>query len=74
MPNFTGIIEYGDGARFLELSSIEHYRNGSRHNENGPAIEYPNGNKIWYLNGERLTKKQWKTLKGQFLNENKIKK
>ena len=25
---------------------------GQRHRENGPAIEYPNGSKTWYLNGK----------------------
>ena len=26
--------------------------NGLLHREDGPAIEYANGNKIWYINGE----------------------
>ena len=28
------------------------YLNGRLHRENGPAVEYANGNKTWYLNGE----------------------
>ena len=26
---------------------------GEIHRENGPAIEYTNGDKVWYLNGKR---------------------
>ena len=25
-------------------------KNGKRHREDGPAIEYANGNKVWYIN------------------------
>jgi hypothetical protein len=28
------------------------YLNGHLHRENGPAIEYDNGDKVWYLNGQ----------------------
>jgi len=28
------------------------YLNGKLHREDGPAIEYPNGDKEWYLNGK----------------------
>ena len=34
------------------------YKNGKFHRENGPAIEYSNGNKYWYLNGTLLTEQQ----------------
>jgi hypothetical protein len=27
------------------------YRNGKLHREDGPAIEYSNGFKVWYING-----------------------
>ena len=30
----------------------EWYLNGKRHREDGPAIEYANGNKEWHLNGK----------------------
>jgi hypothetical protein len=29
------------------------YKNGNLHREDGPAIEYANGDKYWYLNGNR---------------------
>ena len=36
-----------DGTKF-------YYKNGEYHREDGPAIEYTNGVKYWYLNGKRL--------------------
>ena len=31
--------------------------NGQFHREDGPAIEYPDGYKLWYLNGQRYYNK-----------------
>ena len=28
---------------------------GQRHREDGPAIEYSNGSKFWYLNNKKVT-------------------
>ena len=36
----------------------EWYLNGQRHRTDGPAIEWPDGHKYWYLNGEQLTEKE----------------
>lgn len=36
------------------------YLNGELRHENGPAVEYANGRKYWYLNGEELTEKEFK--------------
>ena len=65
-PKFTGcVIDYdGDKAWFL---------NGLKHREDGPAIEFANGTKIWYLNGNDLTEEEWVyTVRlnklGEFLN------
>ena len=33
------------------------YRNGRLHREDGPAVEYTNGRKYWYFNGEHLGSK-----------------
>ena len=33
---------------------------GERHREDGPAIEWADGTKCWYLNGEYLTEAQHK--------------
>ena len=36
------------------------YINNRLHREDGPAVEYSNGIKYWYLNGVKLTEQQWK--------------
>jgi hypothetical protein len=38
-----------------KLPIVKEYRNeqGYLHREDGPAIEFANGTKAWYLNGER---------------------
>ena len=33
---------------------------GKFHREDGPAIEYPDGDKRWYLNGKELTEAEHK--------------
>ena len=38
---------------YVELNCIYWINdNGLHHREDGPAVEYPNGNKQWYLNGK----------------------
>jgi len=32
--------------------TITYKLNGKYHRENGPAVEYPNGDKSWYINGK----------------------
>jgi hypothetical protein len=44
--NFTGIVEYPDGARLW-------YKEGNLHREDGPAWEFPDGEKQWYKEGKR---------------------
>jgi hypothetical protein len=48
---FTGIIESCDGSRYAEYG-VRHFKNGTYHRENGPAVEWADGEKRWYLNGE----------------------
>ena len=50
--NFTGIVEYG-GDKYW-------YRNGKCHREDGPAVEYANGTKFWYLNDIEYTESEYK--------------
>jgi Mor family transcriptional regulator len=33
--------------------------NGQRHREDGPALEYADGTKEWYLNGKHLTEEEF---------------
>jgi hypothetical protein len=49
---FTGIIERCDGAEDPYLTWAAHYKNGREHRENGPAVEYSDGDKRWFLNGK----------------------
>jgi hypothetical protein len=35
--------------------------NGKCHREDGPAVEYTNGSKAWYINGKRLTEEEFNT-------------
>ena len=50
-PDFTGCL-------IDEDSDIAWYKNGEWHREDGPAIEWIDGCKEWWLNGERLTEQQ----------------
>ena len=34
--------------------------NGKLHREDGPAVEYANGSKFWYLNDEEVTEEEHK--------------
>ena len=45
---------YENGAKKWRLP------NGNLHREHGPAVEYTNGDKWWYLNGINYTEKEHK--------------
>jgi hypothetical protein len=49
--NFTGLIEYSDGAIRHKWMGIVYYKNRYFHNENGPATISIDGEKDYYLNG-----------------------
>jgi hypothetical protein len=36
----------------IDNQSRTWYLNGKRHREDGPAVEWANGDKYWYLNGQ----------------------
>ena len=41
-------------------SKTEWYNlNGELHREDGPAIEFADGDKSWYINGQRLTETEF---------------
>ena len=40
-------------------NSTAWYLNDKLHRINGPAVEYANGDKYWFLNDERLTEKEF---------------
>jgi hypothetical protein len=39
-----------------------------RHREDGPAIEWSNGYKSWYINGQQLTEAEWRAQAKQTCN------
>jgi hypothetical protein len=43
-----------------EYGTKRSFFNNGLHRTDGPAIEWSNGTKSWYLNGVRLTKSQWR--------------
>lgn len=67
LPNdFTGTVEQqtvittiADDSKRVSSSSITHYVNGQLHREDGPAIEYSNGSRLWYLHGHQLTEDEF---------------
>jgi len=42
-----------------EYKTIRWYQNGKRHRTDGPAVEYADGTKCWYLNDKELTEKKF---------------
>jgi len=56
---------------FYELGGKDYYVNGKKHRENGPAVEYYNGIKDWYLNGLFYPFEEWLEL-APISNEEKI--
>ena len=46
---------------------------GKLHRVNGPAIEYDDGSKYWYLNGKELTEEEFnRTIKFSSINIRKL--
>ena len=42
------------------VGGIQHwFLNDKLHREDGPAVQYPNGVGLWYLNGVNLTEKEF---------------
>ena len=37
----------------IEDDAIRYYKSGLLHREDGPAVEFNNGDKFWYINGKR---------------------
>lgn len=46
--------EFKNGTKFWRLNDDYH----NYHREDGPAIEYPDGRKYWYLNGKKVSWKE----------------
>ena len=48
-----------DGLSIDEAGSKFWYLNGEQHREDGPAVEYANGYKGWYLHGKHCTEEEF---------------
>jgi len=55
-----------DGMHTNGNGTTRWFLNGERHREDGPAIEYADGDKYWYLNGEQVTMEDVLTKEQQF--------
>ena len=72
-PLVLGITCYDDGTcKRVEKSATYYYKTyrGKLHREDGPAIEYKDGYKEWYLNDKELTKEEF----DEYLKKKEIKK
>ena len=47
------MVEYADRR--------EWHLDGQRHREDGPAVEYANGSRAWWIDGEKLTEEEFNT-------------
>jgi hypothetical protein len=52
--DFTGITEVSDGAEKIYWVCMHYYQNGELHRKDGPACEFADGRRYWYLNGKRF--------------------
>lgn len=45
--------------RVFGNGDIEWYKDGQLHREEGPAVEYINGEREWWLNGQKKTQEEF---------------
>jgi hypothetical protein len=69
---FTGISEWCDGAIEPSEISFFYYKNGEYHNEDGPALVWMIGTKIYHINNKPCSKEEWKTKVEKIKNNRKI--
>jgi hypothetical protein len=50
------IVKLPNDSEYFEYDGLKYYvKNCLFHREDGPAIQYPNGDKKWYINGYRIS-------------------
>lgn len=57
--DYDEIGRIGDGMYKTKYGTKYWYKNGQRHREDGPAIEWEDGAKAWYLNDKFMTEEEW---------------
>src|ERR1035437_2149197 len=65
--NALGALHRTDGPAFSSKlachgGSNQWFMNGLRHREDGPAIEYYSGDRLWYLDGKNYSEVEFKHL------------
>jgi len=58
--------------KILFKDRVEYKKMGVLHNLNGASIEYENGDKKYYINGEMMEKEEWKKISTPLLRELKL--
>jgi len=48
-----------DNGMFSNYNTYEYYKGYLVHRENGPAIEWDNGDKSWYFEGKKFSEKNY---------------
>jgi len=51
--------EFDTGAILCRTNTGTYYRGHLIHREDGPAVEYSNGSKYWYLNGKEYSEQEY---------------
>ena len=62
-PNFSFQVK-----RLNSMGSIYWFVNGELHRLDGPAIEYANGTKAWWVNGNMVNKSDYPEMVQEFLD------
>ena len=57
-PNYT-VRHRLDGPAYISGGYRAWYKDGLRHREDGPAIEYTGGGGEWYLHGKQLSEEEF---------------
>lgn len=52
---YNGLLHREDGPAILCQGNTYWYNQGKRHRTDGPAVEFVNGKKEWWLDGEELS-------------------
>lgn len=50
----------GNNLKKVYVDRVVYYNDSKqRHNENGPAVEYYDGDKEWWINGKQISKQEF---------------
>jgi len=58
-PSFTGKLIVLEGNYGFDAGTF-YYKNGKQHREEGPAVEFVSGTKVWLLHGKYISEEEHK--------------